>query len=286
MELIFNPESSFLTYFSETDRGFFLGRQQSTVIHPQTWLSIVSLFLFYILLLVFQYKKWNKILLIGLLGGLMFNLITGGSRSGLIAGLIGLTFVFFHTNVKSQIKIGTSLISLIFICTCILPLTFHDSILDYVKSIIFIANDKYSIEGSSLSLREEQLNGCWSLIKENPLTGNGFGWVTDYLNIHKEHPVLWGFESLLFFALVDTGIIGLFNWCLLFYGLFKVNIVILKKYNITNRYMKGILNGHLIAIVVFLFVCGNFFSLWFFFISYVILLKFICIEYGRFNNYC
>ena len=60
----------------------------------------------------------------------------------------------------------------------------------YIGSIADIDNQKQDVTGSSLSMRMEQLYGCFEEIDNSLLFGKGFGWTGYYTTLHGDHPII------------------------------------------------------------------------------------------------
>ena len=90
-----------------------------------------------------------------------------------------------------------------------------------IDSIFIKDSRQTNVEGSSIDMRMEQLNGCFREIQDCLIFGKGYEWCGYYMSIHDLHPVLLAFESLIFVVLCNSGIVGLCVWVITFVWLFR-----------------------------------------------------------------
>lgn len=187
-------------------RGGLTGRIAGLTRHPLEYCSVLSSM---ILLFLYAYKK--KIINVTVLVPIVFlcfsNSVLSGSRSGLIALFVAL-FTLLVFEKKFGIIIGI-VASFPFIIG-LLYLFFPDQS-SFITSLVnpFEASDE--VTGSNKSMRMEQLMGAIDLINDNLhhfLFGNGAGWSNHYLEKYGGHPVLLGFESIIFTGLINFGVLG------------------------------------------------------------------------------
>lgn len=199
------------------------GKIQSTMIHPMTW--GLNLCFLIIIFLVFSFKekrKWYWILI----ALMMFNLLISGVRTGIASlFLVGIYYLFKNRDYK------TFLIATIFVLSGYLIVSTNPDLSNIFTSFTDIKGTKSDVDGSSISMRLEQLEGAFKEIKYNELFGKGYGWTDYYQSIKGSHPVLLAFESLVFVILCNNGYIGLFIWIIFFLLLFKLNRKIIKLKN-------------------------------------------------------
>lgn len=111
-----------------------------------------------------------------------------------------------------------------------------------VESSMFFWDDSVSasngVSGSSVSLRIYQLNYTVSHIADSFLFGNGWGAM--YV---KYHPRMFGWESIVFTTLFQSGFLGLIMMVLLYYYFYR--------YSIVNMENKGIAKAFVLASAIF-----------------------------------
>ena len=99
----------------------------------------------------------------------------------------------------------------------------------YIGSIADIDNQKQDVTGSSLSMRMEQLYGCFEEIDNSLLFGKGFGWTGYYTTLHGDHPIILSFESLIYIILCNSGLIGVLLWAFLIFKIMRRNSIFVKE---------------------------------------------------------
>lgn len=217
LSILFNKDDN-NEVFANTIREGVSGRVQSTTFHAFLW-AILLIMMFYVSI---AFRKENlKWMLYGVLVILIGNIIIGGVRTGILVLFLGSAFLVF--NLFSRTKLYILPIIILF-----LVLSFDTSIFGpyqgYVDSIIYFADADKNIRGSSLSMRVDQLSGAIELwFKGGVLFGNGFGWCDYYYATKGNHPVVLGFESMIFKVIIDSGFAGILLWSWLLYQLFKLN---------------------------------------------------------------
>ena len=115
--------------------------------------------------------------------------------------------------------------------------------------------DKFSVEGqgSSISLRQEQLLFSWVQFSKSPILGNGIKYTSknimerDTYNDRVTNTEIGGLESVVFYQLIDYGLVGLFLYCLLYLICFI--------YFFRRRSFHFAQAGLIITICFFIFAC-------------------------------
>lgn len=161
--------------------------------------------------------KWNLILTI-LLG---IGVLLTTRRSPIITALVFLLVLFLGNNSRIKIKYLRYMIIImgaIFLVVAAFPeLTAFGNI---IETVFFFWDDKVAasngVGGSSVSLREYQLLYTIKQIKNDWLFGNGWGAI-----YYGYHPNMYGWEGIVFSALMQLGIWGVFLWSTLFYRAYK-----------------------------------------------------------------
>jgi hypothetical protein len=253
--------------FAGTERAGLVGRIQSTTFHPMLW-SVLLIMVLYTSFIFFKNKK--KSILIGFVPLTLFNLFVCGVRSGIIALFAGSLLLFSRTSTKFKLIVFSSLMILLLMG---IDTSIFGKYQDYVESIVYLGNSEKNIGGSSLNMRLSQLGGAIDLWeKGGVLFGNGFGWCDNYYGKKGDHPVLFGFESIIFKVIIDSGFIGILIWTWLFYSMYRLNNTYCNSED--EKYKKDyiIINCLIVSYIVFTVVTGIF-GLNFFLIFVVLAIK-------------
>ena len=142
-------------------------------------------------------------------------------------------------------------------------LQFFPDLFMYLNSMI--DKKSSSVQGSSIDMRLKQLNGCFDIIKYDYLFGKGYEWHQYYMhNVRPAHPVLLGFESLVFVVLCNSGVAGCFIWIWFVYRVIKEN-----SHFIQNK--RFFLNATLLFYLSFSSITGEYGYMRFFIIYYIII---------------
>ncbi len=192
---------------------------QATMAHPMTWALILCISM--IVVMAFYVKTRNNKLwaLIGLIG---FNILISGVRTGIAAIAIG--FIYFLIRYRNFKLI---IITVIALFSFALIIQSSESMSNLFTSFTDFTGNKSDVNGSSITMRLNQLQGTIDEIKGTELVGKGYGWTNYYISLNGIHPVILAFESLLFMVLCNSGYIGLFIWILFFLMLYQLNRKIL-----------------------------------------------------------
>lgn len=261
--------------FAGKERGGLVGRIQSTMFHPFLWSVFLNLSLF--LLMIFREKKITYTTTLFICISLL-NLLICGTRSGIVSFLVGFVFFLLVSNPKTRLSLlfGLLVIPLIGIDTSVFGK--YQSMVDSI--IFFYDVNKGDIGGSSLVLRLQQLEGAIELwLNGGVLFGNGFGWCANYYLIKGDHPILLGFESIIYVALIDNGLLGLFVWGVFFIYLFKINRETSNKSNIQNRNTYLLVVSYILSYVFFILITGIF-GLNFFLIFIALMFRINSLKYN------
>lgn len=265
------------------ERGGLIGRISATIGHPVFYASVL-ISLFYIILQKFFDKKKNNIILFILLL-IIINIFFSGTRSGIIALLIGIFYVFLKlSSITRKIKIFL-IVTFFFLGSLIIEtdIKLLNQYQSFIYSIIFFWGESDDIRGSSTSMRLDQFYGMVSILNDSSmLFGKGAGWTSYYINSHGYHPVLKGFESVLFKGIINFGIIGFFLiYGYIFNAFRKLNIKI-NKYRNNKDYV--IIKAFLISYVIYALMTGDFY--WhLFLIAIVFMLKVSLIKQEEAKQY-
>lgn len=244
-----------IDYKAETGRLF--GRISSVFRHPMTF----GLFLCMSFIYLFgTYGKYKKILtaLLFLIVGL--NTITCGVRSAL--GALAITFLFLL--IRSR-NIKYYIVSIFILTVSYFSLvTLFPNLNEYLLSMI--DTESFDVNGSSIALRIEQLEGCFAEIKHNMVFGKGYGWTQYYLNTNGNHPVILAFESLIYVVLCNEGLVfGVFLWLL-----FSIMILRLTK-NFKIRFHRILLQSLFLTYISYAMITGDYGYMQYFILFFIML---------------
>lgn len=252
---IVNGKSINEDYFIGEGRLF--GRISSVFAHPM----LFGLFLGLAFVYIYHIKnKLPKPLAIILLVQIALNIFFCGVRS--VIGALALTSLVYLISIRNFKLIIISLISffLFFKTLTIIP-----GFEEYIATIVDVDNKKSNIEGSSISLRIEQLDGCLKIIDDSPLVGKGYAWDAYYRFNKGDHPVLLAFESLIYIILCNTGVIGVLIWLCFIFIFFRNN----KKITLDDSL---IYNSLLFFYISYSMITGEYEYMPYFILIYVLML--------------
>ncbi len=212
----FNSLSSFDFYKNIFDERF---RINSFVDHPIYYgylLGILFLLSFNAIL-----EKQNKLTVLYLLSIVMtfINLLMTNSRTPLISFLLGMA-LFILMSLHLKLKIQIALLAILFCCGIYTIPSVRDKI---NNTIDIFQKDGSQISGSSLKMREMQLEASYLLFEKKPISGNGFYYIEETLGYSSDEDKsmssndLQGFESYFYIIIIEQGIIGIFL-NLIFFG--------------------------------------------------------------------
>lgn len=205
-------------YFSDENRLY--GRISSVFMHPMSFGLFIGLTFIYVWSVREQIPKWFFFPLLIILA---LDSIFCGVRS-CIGGLV--VAVAYYLVFSKNLKVG--------IAALVIGIIGYNVILqmpelsNYLGSITDIHGTKSDIEGSSIEMRMDQLNGCFKEIQQSPILGKGYDWVGFYKSNYGDHPVILAFESLIFVIICNNGLLGLVIWTLFILAIFRNNHKLLK----------------------------------------------------------
>ena len=274
MNLMYSPKMDALG-FMEEQRAGVAGRIQGTMTHPLTWGGSCLLLFYFLFVGIKKFPLYVNLVVLGLL---FVNVVFSGSRSALLALLAGLGYFFLTSNVKLKIKFVSysfglliSLISLIYLVPS------FEKYQVFFESTLFFWDESYNIrgdiKGSSASMRFAQLAGSFDMIESSPFFGLGQGYTKYYSATYGVHPILAGFESIIFMALVETGIVGLILWIVFFLSLFRLVQFIKGKLRQSSLFYATLLSTFIAAFCIFIVFTGIQSTFYLFFILFMIQVK-------------
>lgn len=209
-----SPDMAWISSYYFGDRT----RITSTWSHPITYGFICTLF-FYMLVPYMKERK-IKILLLFLFGSVMIC----GSRTVLFAFmLLGALYILLCYKVTKAIGIGAIALLLGSLSYLTVPII-HDK----VEDVVATATGSSDTGGSSLDMRDEQLDASLFIFSSAPIYGHGPDYVQEQIMPNQqiywqEGLNLYGFESYLYILLIERGVVGivmeiLVSLALLLYG--------------------------------------------------------------------
>lgn len=172
-------------------------RSMFTTAHPTAFGTLLCC-LFLVFVSLWNNPKWEKRKLGIVIALLSINLFLSGSRTAMVCALLGAFLIFIQ---KRSIVLKITCIGLCFFMATA-----------YISVVI----DEFSKEsqGSSLSMRQQQLLFTFFQIQNSPIVGNGTGFTKNVFEYDDEgRPIndadIGGLESIVFKTLIDYGFIGL-----------------------------------------------------------------------------
>jgi hypothetical protein len=214
----FNTLSSFDFYKNIFDERF---RINSFVDHPIYYgylLGILFLLSFHAFL-----GEQGRFRIIYLLSIVMtfINLLMTNSRTPLISFSLGIVF-FILMSLHLKLKIQIALLAILF-CAGIYTIP---SVRDKINNTVDIFEKGGSqVSGSSLKMREMQLQASFLLFQKKPISGNGLYYIEENLGYSSNEDKsmssddLQGFESYFYIIIIEQGLIGVVLNVIFFGGL-------------------------------------------------------------------
>jgi hypothetical protein len=266
-----NPYASFLAnYFGNIDiaeaytvfntRLSFssAAKIQSTMVHPMTYAFVLCFSILIISrdLLIARKKIYLPILML-----FAFNLLISGVRTGIAALIIGCIYIIIASRKLKLLLLGIIVVSIFY---CVIKL---DSDVNAIFASMIDVSGEYDMHGSSIPMRLNQFDGTIAEIQQNGFwVGKGYGWTNYYIKTYGIHPVIASFESLIFYVLLNSGVLGVICWSIFFLLIFRNN----RKY-ITSKQDAFILDAYTIIYIFYAIVTGEYGYLAFFSMFYTLL---------------
>jgi hypothetical protein len=252
LSYLFKKQDNYII-FSQIERSGILGKIQSTTSHPMLWSLILCMMLF--ASYVFIDAK-NSLQLYFIISLMLINLMISNVRTGIVSFILGMSYLFTHFSLRFKL-FGLSIIFLVL--TLSVDTSIFGKYQPFVDSMVYFTDQTKSISGSTLDTRLIQLGGAVSLWEQGGIIfGNGFGWCGDYYATYGDHPILLGFESIIFIIIIENGIMGIILYGFLFYSFFKINHMILKKTKNKQKMEYWVIQSFIIAYIIFIVITGLF----------------------------
>lgn len=196
--------------FQESARGVLQGRVSSTFVHPLSlgqFILLVSSYIIYKLKFYEQMKRWSIIII------LLSVAFLSGSRSSFVPMILLIWIYLFSTG--ERIRKTLIFISIVtFIGFILIPNSYQDTISSMITFWDSQSNTKYNIEGSSIELRQAQIQSMIKILESDIFFGRGLGYITLFGSRYSSE--MLGYESIVFEKIFETGIVGLLLF-LMFY---------------------------------------------------------------------
>lgn len=199
-------------YIAATAGGRMFGRITSVFVHPMQFGLFLGLSFVYVFS---QQGRINKILFYTLFALISVDAIVCGVRS-VLGGLVIAIVLYFVFSRNFKYMLYATVISII-------GMQFIDQIPELSLYLGSITKSTSEVGGSSISLRLDQLQGCFNEISDNIILGKGFGWTRYYMAMYEIHPTILAFESLIFVILCNSGMVGVILWIYMTFSIMKFN---------------------------------------------------------------
>lgn len=217
LQFDFDPDAIYTGDGSDKLRGGMTSSASGNLSGPLPWgqCSLVSLFIAMYLPVV--KKKWIRYLLIAIAA---LNCFFCSKRSVILPMILMLGYYVWSNKLLSLKRVMASLVILLMSLGAISQLESTSGLWANVSSSIMFWDDIYAeqndIGGSSKEMRASQLEEAVRMIAPAPIQGLGYEFPSYYGSKNGSHPIMHGFESIIFRVLVSSGIVGLLLWFLFF----------------------------------------------------------------------
>lgn len=251
------------TAILEEVRGAIQGRTQGTLSHPLVWGQIINVLLLFLLMIKPYLKKSTFFIFFSIL---FLNAILCGSRTILLSALIGVGLTLLKSSPKKIIQYTViGLLSAMIALNIASQNKKYQIYVDTIEATLFFWNqeksDNIEIKGSSVELREKQLAETFRLIQNDLFTGLGQGWIDNDYQKNGQHPIMLGFESIIYRKVIETGLVGFIIWLIFYLRIYQTVSQYTKKNKIRINW-KIIFFPYLISLIMtdsfesfYLFLC-------------------------------
>ena len=254
--------------------------------HPIYYGFLLSVMLLMELYVITAYKhfrkqKYKHVLLIILL---LINLVLVNSRTPILSFLLGsFIYVIFalNTKYKMQIIISTSVLVLF---SFFISSSARTLLLNSISAFSQNDNNSQFQNGSSLEMREMQLEASLIIFAQSPITGHGFNYIQEGLGYASEKEdresggELYGFESYSYKLLIEEGILGIVaNFIFVFVALLWL-LKMRSKVNSVGKKTIFLTIGLLMSFVAFILGTGDLGTFIFFMIIFGMNVKLIMLS--------
>jgi hypothetical protein len=198
---------------------------------------------------------------------LMLNLFWTNSRTPLVAFAVGLS-IFYAVGLGLGSKLRLVFIGIL--TTLIILIVAPDSVKIVDETVKTLTSQDSKIEGSSVEMRDVQLEASLLIFSQNPIFGNGFSYIIEDLGYSSDEKKrssegeFYGFESYSYKLLIEQGLMGMIGNLFFFGGLFVYYFRIRKHLDLAGRRMVYISAAMTITFLLFIFGTGDLGSFTFF----------------------
>lgn len=225
---------------AETTERMF-GRITSVFSHPMTFGLFLGLSMVYVFAIEKNIKRW---IVWGIIGLIVFDAFVCGVRTSIVSIIVAASvYLFYHRSFKLMA------LSAVFLLIGFIIVSRIPELYAYIESIT--NSDSSEVQGSSVSMRVSQFYGCLKEVQNHLLEGRGFSWTNYYVSTNGSHPPCWSFESLVFYLLCNSGIIGIVLWIFVVKKIFKLN-------NRMQLESKSILNTLISLYLIYTLITGEY----------------------------
>ncbi len=209
--------------YAEDLRFGIAGRQQAFFNHPITYGAVLTC-IWAVMAKLFFNRTIGNVYFAAISAFIVVNIALCASRSAYLFAMVvafGIMIRYFFAGRRYIQLASLGLFSV----TALLLTDSFGAIYEALEPFIFFFDDavqaKHGITGSSLEMRLDQFSGVFSLIQDSLLFGNGRLFILEYLTNYGGHPVLLGFESILFSIPIMYGLVGTAAYFAFFTVVFK-----------------------------------------------------------------
>ncbi|WP_158288350.1 O-antigen ligase family protein [Mucilaginibacter psychrotolerans] len=205
--------------------------------------------------------KAKKVFYIIIGVALLINLFLLNSRTPILSLVVG-AFIYITFAIKFTKKIAIVFFTIVIGAGAIffIPKA-QDVMMNTIN--IFTGRGNVKEDGSSMSMRQAQLRASEREFMKNPISGNGFEYITEGLGYsseekdRKSNKDLQGFESYYFKLLIEQGILGMVGNLILFVALI---VWLVKQYLKVSTFGRKVIvftSAATAAFLVFIFGTGD-----------------------------
>lgn len=191
---------------------------------------------------------------------LIVNLLLTNSRTPLFSLVIGLgLYIMIALKMKQKILIILSVV--LFFFSAMVISSNARTLID--KSLKTFSSEEESFQGSSIEMRVLQLGASVLIFMQNPVTGNGFNYITEGLGYSSDETerisegALYGFESYVYKLLIEQGLVGIVANLLFFIILLRALLKMRKRVDYEGRQMVHLNIGLLCSFILFIVGTGD-----------------------------
>lgn len=261
LEFLVSDDSAreLLFTYDDKERGGIVGRAQSFFAHPLHFGYISSMILIFMLGVQKGLKLFTTKTLVCISIVLMVSVVLAGSRSPILLLMVAIFIYIAHSNIVNiLIAVATSSIVLILVISGgVLDAAPGNYLVLFTSIFKDLATGDSGLGGSSIHMRLGQMAIATNIFLVSPVFGHGLAYIRILLD-NQLAPGLLGAESFAFKLLIETGIVGMVGYIIL-YGSIYSSLIRYRKRGGSKRVKKmaavgvALLGGHL----SFIFATGE-----------------------------